>query len=188
MRLHKYKNYDEYKKVQEEGNKKKINRQYCQKDEIKFLSDYLKTKSTDIKFGICHGTRRGNEQSWFREYLDADVIGTEISETANQFPHTIQWDFHETKEEWLNNTDFIYSNSLDHSYDPSMCLKKWMSCIKEGGICIIQWDQHYTDDYSRELDPFGASLDEYKQMIIELGFSVKEIIKHPKKDIKYIII
>ena len=75
-----------------------------------------------VEFGICHGTRRGKEQEWFRKYLGCGVIGTEISDTVEQFPHTIEWDFHETKAEWINSADFIYSNSLDHSYDPKKCL------------------------------------------------------------------
>jgi hypothetical protein len=45
-------------------------------------------------------------------------MGTEISDTAGQFPYTIQWDFHKTKAEWIDATDFIYSNCFDHSYDP----------------------------------------------------------------------
>ena len=36
------------------------------------------------------------------------MIDTEISETAEQFPNTIQWDFHKVKPEWLSSVDFIY--------------------------------------------------------------------------------
>jgi len=44
----------------------------------------------------------------FKELLNIPVIGTEISHTAEQFPDTIQWDFHNIKEEWINNTSFFH--------------------------------------------------------------------------------
>ncbi|MBK6621188.1 MAG: hypothetical protein IPG32_10020 [Saprospirales bacterium] len=50
--------------------------------------------------------------------MNCEVIGTEISDSASKFSHTIEWDFHEVKPEWIGRADFIYSNSFDHSYDP----------------------------------------------------------------------
>lgn len=38
----------------------------------------------------------------------------------------------------IDATDFVYSNSFDHSYDPEKCLNAWMSCLKKGGICILE--------------------------------------------------
>ena len=50
---------------------------------------------------------------------DVKVIGTEIaSDAENRFPNTIEWDFHNVKDEWLNNVDFIYSNSFDQQIVP----------------------------------------------------------------------
>ena len=70
-----------------------------------------------VSFGLCHGTRRGFEQKQIKEEFskrgkDVNVIGTEISDTANQFESTIEWDFHNVHPDWVNNVDFIYSNSL----------------------------------------------------------------------------
>jgi len=110
--------YNKYKKIQIEGNKAKLDEVFEIENNIKMISSYLKNNLSEINFGICHGTRRGKEQEWFRKYLNTNIIGTEISHTATQFPHTIQWDFHEIKDEWVDSVDFIYSNSLDHSYDP----------------------------------------------------------------------
>ena len=36
---------------------------------------------------------------------------------------------------------FIYSNSLDHSYDPEKALDSWMSCLNEKGLCFIEWNK-----------------------------------------------
>jgi len=182
MKLHKYKNYEEYRKVQEAGNIQKIKCQWAQENEIKSLANYIKKQLPNAKFGICHGTRRGNEQKWFREALGIDVIGTEISKTATDFPHTIQWDFHEVKPEWVNNVDFIYSNTFDHSFDPPNCLDRWMSCIKkQDGFCIIEWTKTgHGDRWSNELDPFGASLEELEQLI-KIKYAIKEKIPFIKK-------
>ena len=64
---------------------------------MEYLSEYIRKNINIVKFGLCHGTRTGKEQEWFRKYLSCDVVGTEISETATQFPFTIQWDFHKSK-------------------------------------------------------------------------------------------
>ena len=181
MKLHKYKNYEDYQRIQETGNIQKLGCQWAQENEINSLANYVKKELPNAKFGICHGTRRGNEQRWFREVLNIDVIGTEISKTATEFPHTIQWDFHKVKPEWLNSTDFIYSNSFDHSFDPPKCLDAWMSCIKKcDGFCIIEWTISHTEEESSELDPFGASLEELEELI-KTKYIIKEKIPFVKK-------
>ena len=129
--------YSEYVKNQTETNKRKIHRVFEYEENVKMLSNYIKTKIPTISNGICHGTRRGKEQDWFSKYLNCDIFGTEISETATKFPKTIQWDFHNIKDEWINNFDFIYSNSLDHSYDIPYCLSQWSKCLKNNGMLII---------------------------------------------------
>jgi Protein of unknown function DUF115 len=160
-----YKSYDEYVKIQKIGNNGKLNWIFVNKEYIEKLANYLKENMNDIRFGICHGSRRGLEQKWFKEYLNCDVIGTEIADTAEQFPNTIQWDFHQVKPEWIGKVDFIYSNSFDHSYDPENCLKQWMMCLKPNGICFLEWTDTHDRKVATHLDPFGASQKGYKELI-----------------------
>lgn len=174
--------YEKYKSIQIEGNKKKIESVWVLEENIQFLSQYIKNHLQDVKFGLCHGTRRGKEQEWFRKYLDAEVLGTEISDTANQFPHTIQWDFHEVKDEWVNNVDFIYSNSFDHSYDPKKCLDNWMKCVSANGICILEHTSEHVS--ATELDPFGADVMLMPYLVLLWGegkYCVTEILEAPAK-------
>lgn len=186
--------YEKYCKIQIEGNKSKINIAWVKYDNIKFLAKYIKTIIPNPKFGICHGTRRGDEQKWFREDLDCEVIGTEISDTAEQFAHTIRWDFHETKLEWIEAVDFIYSNSFDHTYDPEKCLNAWMSCLKKGGVRILEHSSGHIK--STSLDPFGADIIVMPYLITSWGkgkYGVREILDAPlKKDsleyLKFIVI
>jgi hypothetical protein len=173
--------YDEYKKIQTAGNKRKIDYVFESEENVKMLSSYLAKNLSGIKFGLCHGTRRGKEQEWFRKYLNAEVIGTEISDTATTFPNTIQWDFHDVKNEWIGNVDFIYSNSLDHSYDARYCLKQWFSCLRKNGICIINGTTSNSPWSTDRLDPFGYTKNGLKSLINELsgecGVKIEEILR-----------
>jgi hypothetical protein len=160
--LHKYLDdagnfdYEKYRLAQTAANKRKLDHVWVQEENILFLSEYIRQRIPAPQFGICHGTRRGLEQRWFRENLGCEVIGTEISDTASDFPHTIRWDFHDVKPEWIDGVDFIYSNSMDHSYDPKKCLDAWVSCLKPNGLLFIE---HSTADIeARESDPFGVHL------------------------------
>lgn len=186
--------YNKYKQIQTEGNKRKINNVWVIEENVAFLAQYIKDKKNGHpEFGLCHGTRRGKEQKWFRKYLNCEVIGTEISDSANQFSNTIQWDFHETKEEWKNSVDFIYSNSFDHSYNPKKCLDAWMSCLNEDGICIIEHTSQH--EKPTQLDPFGAQLMMMPYLVLNWGggkYFVCALLQAPSKSnshyIYYLII
>ncbi len=180
--------YDKYIQIQIDGNEEKIENVWVIEENISFLSDYINNNVANVEFGLCHGTRRGKEQEWFRKYLNCDVIGTEISTSAEQFPHTIRWDFHRAKPEWIDTMSFIYSNSFDHSYDPQNCLNTWMKCIKKGGICILEHTSEH--EAATELDPFGASIYQMPYLVLIWGegrFCVRELLNAPSKKgaIKY---
>lgn len=184
--------YERYRQVQEAGNRQKIQNVWMLEENIAFLADYLKrTLASPPKFGICHGTRRGKEQEWFRKYLGCEAIGIEISETATTFPHTIQWDFHQVKPEWIDAVDFIYSNSFDHSYDPEMCLNQWMSCVKPGGICLLEHSSLHEPRGASEMDPFGAELSLMPYLIAKWSngrYGLRQLFSAPcnREDTSYI--
>lgn len=183
--LHKYKDYDEYLAVQTTGNKEKIDLTWVVEENIEFLARYLLEKLKMVKAGICHGTRRGQEQKWFSGKLNANIFGTEISDTATEFPNTIQWDFHEVKPEWLGKFDFIYSNSFDHSYDPEKCLNAWMSCLKDGGLCIIEHSSLHSPKGVTELDPFGVTLEYFPYLVLSWSkgsYFVCDILDAPSQN------
>jgi hypothetical protein len=174
MRLYKYKDYEDYKRVQILTNKRKLTKTWVRRESLDLIAEKLKEKIFgDIKFGLCHGTRRGLEQQVLGELLGCEVLGTEISPTAAKFPNTIEWDFHDVKDSWLGNVDFIYSNSLDHSYDPMMCVKQWMKCLRDGGYCVLHWSKGH--NISIKADPFGASLGEYVDIAYRVG--LEEVVR-----------
>jgi hypothetical protein len=182
MKLYNYNSYEEYVTAQVEGNVRKINNSYVDPISLSGLVGHLyeeyNLKPSTI---ICHGTRRGLEQQYFLDTysklgVSPNVIGTEISHTATEYSNTIQWDFHEVKPEWVNAIDLIYSNSFDHSYKPTECLKTWMSCLSENGICVLEYSE-VCDTKSGVTDPFGATLEEYKEFISK-DYNILEILNN----------
>ena len=143
-RLVNYKNsqgqYDieAYRQEQERGNRKKIERIWTNEGNLVFMSQWLKDHGVDPKFIVCHGTRNGFEQKIFSRFFGCEVIGTEISPTASQFPMTVQADFHEVRSDWDGRADFVYSNSLDHAYDPAKALRAWARSVRNGGFILLE--------------------------------------------------
>ena len=190
MKLYKHKNYDAYVKGQVRKNEKKIKHVWVKNNEITFVFNKIKKYIPNAKFGICHGVRNAWEVERFRSLLNIEVLGTDIAPSATKFANTIQWDFHKIKDEWKNTVDFIYSNSFDHSYDPEMCLDKWMKCIRKGsGVCFIHWMSTNANKID-EADCFAGTIKDYRKLINknykiieEFGVKGRKIfaIKHKPK-------
>lgn len=165
--------YARYQQVQTHANLEKIDKVWATEANIRFYSDQLRDLlARPPEFGLCHGTRRGLEQAWFAEELGCEVLGTEISPSSIRFKQTINWDFHDVKSEWIGNVDFIYSNSLDHSYDPSLALQSWGRCLKPGGLMLLEWSDRHEPDGASEVDPFGMALSDLLLFIDEVGAGI----------------
>lgn len=153
--------YETYREIQNVGNKLKLDYQWVGREQIKFIAELIKEFGPEkVTFGLCHGTRRGNEQLWLTECLggNPNVIGTEIADSATEFPNTVQWDFHKVNPEWVGAADFVYSNSWDHSYDPELAFGVWINSLRSGGLLILDWTEGHSESGVTEMDPFGASL------------------------------
>lgn len=184
--------YEEYVERQMHANRMKLDRVWAKRESIQAIANCLKQHVDPLYRGICHGTRRGMEQIWFREMLPGcDVIGTEISHTAALFLHTVQHDFHEIRSEWVGAFDFVYSNSLDHAYDPGRAVCAWMKSLRPGGLCVIEHSREHGPEYVNKNDPFGVTLDALRDLIHGWGpFLVCDIITLPdtKRKSKALII
>lgn len=159
--------YELYREIQTLGNKGKIDRVSVHQNNIEYLCRELVKHIPKIDFVLCHGTRNAAEQKFFRAALpDAKtILGTEISDTADQFPMTIQWDFHEVKPEWLGAVDVVFSNSFDHSYDPDKLFAAWLSCLSVNGVMALEWCNAHNVTRPQILDPFKISFDKLQQTL-----------------------
>ena len=161
MKQHKYRSYRQYVTTQKKGYKKKRDRVWAREDNIKLLSQLLKGAES----GICHGVRTGAEVEWFRKYLGADVIGTELGDSKEGL--IVQWDFNRPNPEWIGKFDFVYSNSFDHAYDAAATLCTWIQQLKPGGKLVIEHSKKHEN--ITKLDPFGATPDEVVGLMESVG-------------------
>jgi hypothetical protein len=174
MEIYKYKSYEEYVDAQTRANKRKIDHVWVREGVIK---EILNNFSENPKNILCHGTRNAAEQKIFKENCnECDVIGTEISETAKDFPMTAQWDFHEAKEEWIGKFDIIYSNSFDHSYDPNKSISTWRDQLSEKGTMYIEWCPAENINICIESDPLKVNEKELKKIFTDNGLIIEGIL------------
>ena len=186
VKIHKYKNYNEYKETQVFYNKKKLGHVWADETTLKMLCNFIKENiKKDKIIGLCHGSRNGFEQEFFNKNIhNSEVIGTDISETAKNFKDSVVWDFHKVKNEWINKFDFIYTNSLDQSYDPKLALTTWLNQIKENGFIIIEHTDQHGVRSSGKMDPFGVEANFFPYLLSDWfahSISIK-ILKSIKKN------
>ena len=116
--------YGQYRDTQIRHNKRKLKNIWADEATLAAIVDDLRAHGLG-ETGICHGARNGFEVTWLREHLGGEVIGTDISETATQFPHMHIWDFHDDNPDWEERFEFVYTNSLDQAMEPSRALNAW---------------------------------------------------------------
>jgi len=172
MKVYQYKDYNEYVKAQTEGNKKKITWVYWKLASLEGVSDHKK-EANNI---LCHGTRNGAELKFFKErFPNAYVVGTEISDTATQFPMTVQHDFTIPKEEWLGKFDIVYSNSFDHTINPEKTINTWANQLSPTGTLYLEYSEEQSEgSYG---DPLDATAKEIEVMILKHFNIVGKITK-----------
>ena len=157
--LSEYSSYEEYKKTQIFHNVRKINKVFADKTTLKRVANIVLNEFKDenhIK-GICHGSRNGFEQNFLRELSERIYcIGTDISETAKNYENSVHWDFHDVNQSWIGSQNFIYTNSLDQSWQPKVALQTWLSQLKPNGMLIIEHTSAHTPTNASKSDPFGV--------------------------------
>ena len=176
MKVYKYKDYNHYKESQTRTNKEKITWSYVKKTIINKISQDKKIAEKIL----CHGTRNGTEQKFFKDnFPDAYVIGTEISDTALNFPMTVMHDFSIEKPEWIGVFDIIYSNSFDHSYDPEKTIVTWKNQLNDTGRLYLEYAE--TQSIGNDADPLDATEKEVEGLIEKYMIiygKIKEDVKH----------
>ncbi len=156
--LHEYRSYEQYREVQIYHNIRKIKRVWADAGTLDVMADRLVDMfgTGEIK-GICHGSRNGFEQNHLNARSSGfKVIGTDISPTANDYPDSVEWDFHDENPEWAEAFDFVYSNSLDQSWQPRKALETWFGQIKRNGVLVIEHSDEQSPVAAGEMDPFGV--------------------------------
>ena len=183
--LYEYPSYEKYREVQIFHNKRKIKSVAADKTTLKRVAGLVEsnTLKRPIK-GLCHGSRNGFEQNYLNSLnVGIEALGTDISETALNFENSVQWDFHDVNEKWKNKFDFIYTNSLDQSWQPKQALVAWFEQLSMNGIIILEHTKLDEVSGASEKDPFGVKLT-VVPYILTMWFGSQISISHTvaKKD------
>ena len=182
---HQYKGgYEEYRKIQIRHNKRKLENVWADETTLGRIVGHMEEIGLAPQSGVCHGARNGYEVQWFRERLGADVIGTDISETATRFPNMVVWDFHEENPEWEGKFDFIYTNSLDQAMEPDRALAAWARQLRPAGRIYIEHTMAHSTAGAGEMDPFGAHPMVMPYLFFTWGrgkYRLSDIIEIPSK-------
>ena len=134
---------------------------FVQLIKIKKIFDVYGPNAKNI---LCHGTRRGAEQKYFKHvYPNAEIIGTEIG--ISDWPMTVQHDFNQEKKEWINKFDIIYSISIDHAFNIAKTITVWSNQLNKNGKLFIEKS---TDLNYRAWDPIEISDREIKELFVKL--------------------
>ena len=157
--LHEYSSYEEYREIQIFHNKRKIDSVWADERTLDTAAELVLTEfeNEDQICGLRHGTRNGFERNYLRQASQKlTVIGTDISDTASQFDNAVEWDFHKINPVWTNSQNFVYTNSLDQSWQPKVALQAWLSQLRSNGILIIEHSESHGPQNTSKMDPFGV--------------------------------
>ena len=153
--LHEYKSYKEYRDLQIYHNKRKINKVFADRHTSRVGNTLLNLFNDEDQIkGICHGSRNGFEQNFLNDFSNKiKVIGTDISDIAKDYENSIQWDFHDQNKDWISANSFVYSNSLDQSWQPKVALKTWLDQLKPNGVLILEYTAAQGPEGADKVDP-----------------------------------
>lgn len=178
--------YDEYRAVQIAHNRRKLEAVWADAATLEAIAADLAAHGLG-RSGICHGARNGFEVDWLRARTGGEVIGTDISPTAAEFPHMVEWDFHDETPDWAGRFDFVYTNSLDQAMDPERALAVWARQIVPGGRIYVEHTMAHAPDHSGEMDPFGAHPMAMPYLFFTWGrglYRLADILEVPAKENK----
>lgn len=169
MKIYEHKSYEEYVEAQTKINKSKIKWVYANP---KVITKICEEHPNPLpQFIICHGTRNGSEQKFFKEHLpNAEIIGTEISDNAETFEMTVQHDFSIPKEEWIGKADIVYSNALDHSNVPEKTIQTWKKQLSKSGRLYLEYSER--DSVCEPADCLQATQSEVIELLQKNGLDI----------------
>ena len=108
------------------------------------------------KHEYCSSSRLPLIESLGRSRLveidEKSVVGVEIN-TDGKRRDVLICSFDELPQEWEKKFKIIYSNTLDHAYDPYLAAKEWYRVLSPGGYIILGYAEEERE--ASLLDPVG---------------------------------
>jgi hypothetical protein len=166
--LFQYEDYNEYRATQIKWNVIKLKWVWADPQVLDVvIKRVTKSLVKEGLFGLCHGSRNGFEQGYFNKHLSGTILGTDISETASKFPNSVVHDFHDVKDNWVEKADFIYSNSLDQSWNPKEAMRVWVEQLRIGGLLFVELSELHSPQHASKMDPFGVKPEYFAYLLTQ---------------------
>jgi len=163
--LHQYSSYEDYASTQVRFNRKKIDRVWADSNTLTRVADIIQVEHLGALLKSDH------------------IIGTDISDTALQYPNLVVWDFHDINKQWIGQMDFVYTNSLDQSWKPFHAIRVWLEQLSTSGLLIIEHSRAHGVEHASSMDPFGVSPEYMPYVLCEhFGASISLQIEKSLKD------
>ncbi|TYC50261.1 class I SAM-dependent methyltransferase [Rhodobacterales bacterium] len=175
--------YQKYLDEQVKKAKSDVGDVWADEKTLELIADYTKRALGKADLVICHGSKSGMESMHLANSLGCDGIGTDIAPPESA-QGVVQWDFHEDKPEWIGRASVIYTNALDHSYDPKKAVDAWAKQLAPDGLIFIEHTMLHAPEGSSKSDPFGAHPLIMPYLVLEWGqgkYCVTDILKPPHK-------
>lgn len=138
IRQYEYTDYSNYIDSQVKFNKEDPKSVWIKEETVKKIYGIA---PDGIRHIMCHGSKTGAEQALFRKYYPTvGVIGTDLANVAETITDTVIHDFHESRDEWVDKFDIIYTNSWCHSFNPKKALSTWREQLTTMGILFLEYD------------------------------------------------
>ncbi|MEM9523609.1 MAG: hypothetical protein AAF982_06395 [Pseudomonadota bacterium] len=145
------------------------------------ISEYAKTKRGIFNHVICHGSKSGMEAVFLGERLNCPAFGTDLTPPPHA-QNVVEWDFHERRDDWVGLASVMYTNSLDHAYDPKKAMDTWVEQLEPEGLIFIEHTMLSAPEAASFTDPFGAHPLVMPYLVLEWGggrYCVTDVIKPP---------
>lgn len=163
-----FKSYDDYLSAQLVRSKSKWGRKphfnWLFKQDLHDRWAIVKRSMGNPEMICCMGIRDGTEVREFEGYYPkAKVYGVDINENIKSIKGDkslfFQYDFNKLPEDWESMFDLVYSNSIDHSYNPQETLREWARVLKPGGYLFIEFiiggetriEHNFTEEIVKQL-------------------------------------
>ena len=168
--------YDEYIESQLARVKSKQGTFLEQPDRLEMFKKIANTageKLPKLKRIVCMGVKNGAECFEFKKnrfYCEAEIHGVELSELVKTAKGDDdlkfhQLDFNELPKDWKNKFDFVFSNSLDHSYLVKETIEEWYRILHSKGYMLLTMSSGlitHADVYSFEVKDIDKIFDRNK--------------------------
>ena len=152
-------------------NKKKLNSIWADKTTLDAIINDLKSNGLGVN-DLCHGARNGYEVEYFRKHLDSEIIGTDISDTAENIPNGS-----------IVLILYILIHLTRHSIPKRLSKLGYINLIKNGRI-YIEHTIYHSPRGAGAMDPFGADPMVMPYLLFDWGkeiYSLEDIIQIPRK-------